>query len=203
MQVNGAKEKRYIRICAPGWWFLIILVPVLMAALNTGANLLYLVVGGLLSFIILSLMAALNTLKSVKMTRNAPKAAYRNQPFQVHLRIENGRKWFPLLSARIERAGSGEPVAYLLRLPPRQAAHLAVEEQFSRRGVYQLPAYRLACGFPFGLFEGCYTFEDDNEVLVYPRVHMVRANALERVPSAAQSAVRGADDGDEFYSLRE
>lgn len=200
-QVN---KKRYIRVCAPGWWFVFILLPVLLAAWNTAFNLLYLVLGGLVSFLALSFLLASVALKNVELYRNAPRAAYRNQPFQVHVRLENKRRWWPLVSVRVERLGSEPaPVAYILRVPPGEAARVAVEEVFTRRGVHKLPAYRLVCGFPFGLVEGCYIHRDGAEVLVYPRVHSVRANALDRVPSSSHTATQGADDGDEFYALRE
>ena len=39
----------------------------------------------------------LSKLKSeIELYRNAPRAAYRNQPFQVHVRLENKRRWWPL-----------------------------------------------------------------------------------------------------------
>lgn len=199
-----ARKKRYVRICSPGWWFLIILLPVLLAAWNTGANLLYIVVGGLFSFLLISFVMAVYALREVAFSRSAPKAAYRNQPFQVHLQLENKRRWLPVFSVRVERAdASRTSLAYIFSVASGQAARFAVEEVFPRRGVYQLPPYRLVCNFPFGLFEGCYVHHDAHELLVYPRIHMVRANALERVPSASQAATQATDDGDEFYALRE
>jgi len=201
---RARNKKRYVRICTPGWWFVFILLPVLLAAWNTGANLLYIVVGGLVSFLFLSFLMALVALRDVELHRSAPKAAYRNRPFQVHLRLENKRRYFPLFSVRIEHAGaSHRSLAYIFSVGKGQAARFAVEEVFPNRGVYQLPPYRLVCSFPFGLFEGCHVHQDDNEILVYPRIYTVRANAVERIPSAAQAATQAADDGDEFYALRE
>lgn len=198
------KRKQYIRIRPAGWWFIFILLPVMLAAWNTGANLLYIVVGGLISFVFLSVVAATAALKKVELVRSAPKAAYRNRPFPIHLRLENHRKWLPLISVRVERMGpERRSMAYVFHVPAGQAARFAVEETYSRRGVYNLPPYRLVCGFPFGLIEACYVCQDDNEVLVYPRIFTIRANALERVPSATYAATQASEDGDEFYALRE
>lgn len=181
-----------------------ILLPVLLAAWNTGANLLYIVVGGLISFLLLSFMLALFAMRDVEVQRRAPRAVYRKRPFQVHLRLTNKRRWLALVSVRVERLERGRTsLAYIFRVPAGQAARFAVEEVFDRRGVFQLPAYRLVSGFPFGLIEGRYTYQDKTEVLVYPRVYPVRAGAIDRVPSASRATAQASDDGDEFYALRE
>ena len=204
MREPAAKKKRKVRVRTPGWGFLIILIPILLAAWNTGANLLYIVVGGLISFVLLSVCFAFYALRDVELQRNAPKAAYRHRPFPVHLRIENHRRWMSVLSVRIERVGpSPTPLGYVLKIPSGHAARLAVEEVLERRGVFQLEPYRLVTGFPFGLFETSVAFRDGSEILVYPRVFPVRATALERIPAASQASTQSSDDGDEFFSLRE
>lgn len=198
------KKKRRVRMCTTGWGFLIILVPILMAAWNTGANLLYIVVGGLISFLLLSVVFAFYALRKVEIQRSAPKAVYRHRPFPVHLRIENHRRWLSILSVRIERASKpAVPLGYVLKIPSGHAARLAVDEFLERRGVFQLEPYRLVTGFPFGLVETSITFRDNAEILVYPRVFPIRANAFERIPSASQAATQSSDDGDEFFALRE
>lgn len=189
---------------ATGWGFFIILVPILLAAWNTGQNLLYIVVGGLISFVGLSVCFAFFALRNVDLYRNAPKAAYRHRPFPVHLRIENRRRWLSVLSVRIERINApGHTLGYILQIPSGQAARVAVEEVQERRGVYTLEPYRLVTGFPFGLIETSVIYRDEAEILVYPRVFPIRTNALERIPSASQASTQASDDGDEFFALRE
>jgi len=204
MSKPTVNKKRKVRMRATGWGFCIILFPILLAAWNTGANLLYIVVGGLISFVVLSACCAFLALRDVELQRSAPKAAYRKQPFQVHLRIENRRRWFSAISVRIERSGATTAaLGYVLKIPPGQAARLAVEEVQDRRGLYILEPYRLVTGFPFGLIETSVQFEDTAEILVYPRVYPVRTNALERIPTASQASTQASEDGDEFFALRE
>jgi uncharacterized protein (DUF58 family) len=204
MRAPTVTKKRSVRMRPTGWGFIIILVPILLAAWNTGANLLYIVVGGLISFVVLSAAFAAWALRDVEIQRNAPKAAYRHRPFPVHLRIENHRRWLAILSVRIERTGTtGTPLGYVLKIPAGHAARLAVEESMPNRGLFPLQPYRLITGFPFGLFETSISFHDDSEVLVYPRVFPVRANALDRIPTASQASAQASDDGDEFFALRE
>lgn len=204
MRAATVTKRRRVRVRSTGWGFLIILLPILLAAWNTGANLLYIVVGGLISFVLLSACFAYYALRDVEIQRNAPKAAYRHRPFPVHLRIENHRRWLSILSVRVERSGpTATALGYVLKIPAGHAARLAVEESMPNRGVFPLEPYRLVTGFPFGLFETSITFHDDSEILVYPRVFPVRANALERIPTATQASTQASDDGDEFFALRE
>jgi len=176
----------------------------LLAAWNTGTNLLYIVVGGLASFLVLSFCTSFFLLRGITLHRSAPRAAYRSQPFQVHVRIENHRRWLPAVSLRLERAGgSGPSNGHVLYLPPGQAARLSVEECFQSRGEHSLDAYRVVSGFPFGLLERCGKFSDGTEVLVYPRVNHVRASVFQHLPGNAQASNRPSDDGDEYFSLRE
>lgn len=197
-------KRRKVRVRATGWGFIIVLTPILLAAWNTGANLLYLVVGGLLSFVAISAYFAWSALRDVELRRSAPRAAYRHRPFPVHVRIENPRRWRSAFSVRVARTSGNEtPLGYILRIPPGQAARLAVEEVLEERGVHNLAPYSLVTSFPFGLIETSVTFEEPSEILVYPRVFPVRTNALERIPTASMAATQSSDDGDEFFALRE
>ena len=192
-----------------GWVVLVALILVLLAAWNTGVNLLYIVVGGLCSFLLVSFMLAGWSLLGVRASREAPDAVHRSEPFSVTLRIENRKALVPAMSIRIEhRAPVGHDGAngsggYIAKIPPRRAAQIRLSERFDRRGVHTLPALDLVSAFPFGLFERRRCARDGHEVVVYPRVRAVRPGALQQLSGAgaAPTFVRGA--GDEFFSLRD
>lgn len=196
--------RSYTRLTSVGLGYLIILVLVLLAAWNTGTNLLYIIVGGLASFVVVSAMLSRFLLRGVTLHRSAPRAVYRGQPFQVHVRVENHRRWLPAVSLQLVRDSTPKRAdGYVFYLPRGQAARLSLEECFHERGDHPLDGYRIVCGFPFGLLERCCEFSDATRVLVYPRVHGVRSNALQRIPGSAQLSTRATADGDEYYGLRE
>lgn len=198
------KERIRTRVCAPGWVFLISVLLVLLAAWNTGANLLYIVAAGLGSFIVVSFIVTGRGIGRLLVSREGPDAVHRNEKFAVTVRVEN-RSWLlPVLSVRIERATEpGKTAAYALRIPARRAVVLRTTEVFEKRGVHMLPQIVLASGFPFGLFERRRYVAGATEVVVYPRVISVRANLLEQLPGSCPmpTVVRG--DGDDFFSLRD
>ncbi len=198
------KARGYTRFTPVGWGYVVILILSLLAAWNTGTNLLYIVVGGLSSFVFFSLVLARFLLGNISLHRTAPRAVYRDQPFQVHVRVENHRKWFPAVSLRLELDSDTQRTSgYVGYLPAGQAARLSVEECFDKRGEHVLAGYRIVCGFPFGLVERCRDFNDGSKVLVYPRVHLIRASAFQRIPSAGKVSNQSTDDGDEYFGLRE
>lgn len=187
-----------------GWVFVAIFVPVLLSALNTGANLLYLIAGGLCSFMLLSWVLCAWTLRGLAIRREHPQAVHRDQSFPVYLRIENTKRVLPAISLRIERADApGVSLGYVVRVPARRTVELSVELAFKKRGHYTLPAFDLVTTFPFGLMERRRRFADACEITVYPRVVPVRTGAVEKMQGTRHASRTPVADGTEFFSLRE
>ncbi len=188
----------------PGVVMAIIAALLLVSAWNTGENLLYIVLGGVLSLLVLSSFLAWANLAGLSFEREAPHAVYRGDTFLVHATIRNHKRLLPSVSVRIENGVlSGETAAYALKIPARSAVLLEVEHEALRRGVMTLPEYTVASAFPFGFSERRRSLRDAQEVLVYPRVRNLRTAAVERMPGARLMPRQRSNDGDEFMSLRE
>lgn len=187
-----------------GYAFFIITVALFGSALNTGANLLYIVLGGLVSFLVLSFVLSRTSLAKLAVSRDAPRAVHRGQTFITQVRIENRKRWFPSISIRIESDGEpGVSKGYMMQVPPQRAGVLNVRQNLPTRGVHELPAINLVSGYPFGLLERRRTYEDQREVVVYPRVHTVRTAMVEQMQGGQAAARATTDEGDDFYDLRE
>jgi len=202
--ISRVKRFRRRRILGPGWVFLATIVLGLLAAWNTGNNLLYIVVGGLSSFLLMSFLLAGWSLRRVRIAREGPSAIHRGESAPIALRIEN-RKWImPAVSVRVESvARPGVSAAYLPKIPPQRAGVVRMTEVFERRGVYPLPGIELISGFPFGLFERRVRMRDSVEVVVYPRVVSIRTALFEQLPGARDVPKVAWGEGSEFFSLRE
>jgi len=192
------------RVRLSGWIFGLILVLGTMAALNTGFNLLYIVVSGLFSFVLLSGVLSFWTLAKISLRREAPTAVHKRQPFLVSTTIANHKWLMPAISLRVERSDMrGVSSAYILKLSGQSVARINVREELRRRGAYPLPSYVVMTSFPFGLFEMRRRFYDDAEIMVYPSVNSVRASVVEHMPGARYMPRTPTQDGDEFFALRE
>ena len=188
----------------PGVVMAIIAVLLLLSAWNTGENLLYIVLGGVLSLLVLSGILAQFNLAGLSFERETPHAVFRGDTFLVHATIRNHKHFLPSVSVRIEDgAHPGETAAYALKIPARSAVQLDVEHEAARRGVMLLPEYTVASAFPFGFSERRRMLRDAHEVLVYPRIRAVRTAAVERTPGARLMPRHRSNDGDEYMSLRE
>lgn len=197
-------KRRRAKLRRPGIIFLLILLGVLLAAWNTNNNLLYVIVGGLSSFLLISLVMPRIALRKLSLLRDAPSAVHRGEPFVVQVRVENHKLFMPGLSLRLESASDpGRMIGYLMRVPARRAANLSVEVVFDQRGVYELPDFELVCSYPFGLIERRQAYSDHWEIAVYPRVRSVRTSVLEQATGTRYMAQRPTPDGDDFYGLRE
>lgn len=176
----------------------------LLSAWNTGENLLYIMLGGVASLMVLSGVLSRINLRGLTLKMEAPHAVFRGEPFMIRALLQNPRKLLPAISVRVEDPSRpGASAAFALKVPPRRAVQLDVEQVFDRRGVYTLPGYHLASSFPFGFSESRLLTSDTAEVLVYPRIHQARTAVVEQAPGARWMPRSRSNDGDEYMSLRE
>lgn len=202
-----ARKKRIkarTRLRAAGHVFILTAVLVLLAAWNTGANLLYIVFGGLASFMVVSYFWARVSLRGLSISREVPPAVHRGQTLWTLVRIRNEKRFLPVVSLRIARAAKrGDIAGHVLKLSSGRVVELRVAEEFSKRGVYHVPDLLVTTAFPFGLIEARRPLSDNKTVVVYPRVLPARTALLRRLGGRAQAPRSASSDGDEFFSLRE
>ena len=184
---------------------MILSVGVGFAAINTGNNLLYLLLGWLLSFIIASGILSEQTLRDLVVVRRPPPRVHAGEPFLMEVVIKNGKPKRASYSIEVEDLMGRTPIdkrCYFLKIPEAKSQRTSYRHTFVRRGLYTLTGYRLATKFPFALFRKSRDVDAPLEVLVHPaRV------AVPRPPS--RTATRGDAIADrlgrrgEFFGLRE
>ena len=199
------RPPRRLSFTREGRIIVVLSVGVGFAAINTGNNLLYLLLGWLLSFIIASGILSEQTLKKLTVTRRPPPRMYAGEPFLMEVVIANGKEKRASYSIEVEDLVDTTPLdkrCYFLKIPEAKSQRTSYRHTFVRRGLYTLTGYRLATKFPFALFRKSRDVQAPLEVLVYPaRV------AVPRPPPRAH--VRGETSANrlgrrgEFFGLRE
>lgn len=200
------KPRTRHRITLLGWVFVLVTVLLLLAAVNTGTNLLYLISGTILSLSLLSLLAMYGSFRHLYMARQAPYAVHRGECAPMTLRLENRSRWRTAFSIRLlqkNSEGEEETIGYWMRLPAQRAAEIQTQEIFPKRGIFPLPDLTLSTTFPFGLIESRSTHPFSQEITVYPRTQSIRTTVFERMPGTGQAPQMHQGDGDEFFCLRE
>lgn len=199
------RPPRRLRFTREGRIIVLLAVGVGFAAINTGNNLLYLLLGWLLSFIIASGILSELTLKRLTVERRPPPRVYANEPFLMEVVIENGKEKRASFSIEVEDMIGGTPLdkrCYFLKIPPAKSQRTSYRHTFVRRGRYELTGYRIATKFPFALFRKSRDVDAPLEVLVYPaRVSVPRPPP--RTTSKGEATANRLGRRGEFFGLRE
>jgi len=199
------RPPRKLSFTREGKIIVVLAVGVGFAAINTGNNLLYLLLGWLLSFIIASGILSEQTLKKLVVTRRPPPRVYAGEPFLMEVVIKNGKEKRASYSIEVEDLQGSTPIdkrCYFLKIPEAKSQRTSYRHTFVRRGLYTLTGYRLATKFPFALFRKSRDVDAPLEVLVYP----ARVSVPRPPPRAATRGDAIADRlgrRGEFFGLRE
>ncbi len=199
------RPPRRLGFTREGRIIVILSVGVGFAAINTGNNLLYLLLGWLLSFIIASGVLSELTLRKLTVERRPPPRIYAGEPFLMEVVIKNGKPKRASYSIEVEDLQGATPIdkrCYFLKIPEGRQQRTSYRHTFVRRGAHVLTGYRLATKFPFALFRKSRDVESVRELLVYP----ARVSVPRPPPRAATRGDAIADRlgrRGEFFGLRE
>ena len=175
---------RRLRFTREGKVFVGITFGVGVAAVNTGNNLLYLVLGLLLSIVILSGVLSEIALRGLEFQRRLPRRAYAGSPALVEIEVHNTKRWAPSYSIEVEDRldrRRTDKRCYFLKVSAGARQTAAYRRVAPVRGSERYLALRVATRFPFGLFEKWREVRMPEEQLVYP--------SPRRAPGAPSNAV--------------
>ncbi len=194
-----------------------------LAALNTGNNLLFMILASMLAGIIVSGLLSSIVLTGIGLKLELPEHVFAEQPVLATLEIENEKLSLPSFSLRVaghepraakrqrevrEQAGisGGEILSravYFPFIPKQRSAKQQVELTFPKRGVYQQNAIGISTKFPFGFLQKTRRVNSAMEVVVYPRVEPTEEfyEILPLISGEIESFYRGR--GHDLYSIRD
>jgi uncharacterized protein (DUF58 family) len=162
------RPPRRLRLLRPGTFLLIGVIGLGLATLNTGNNLLYLLLGALLGTIVLSGWLSEESVRPLRVVRQLPRSAIAGQPAWIRYRVRHAERRAAACAVTIREAGQAG-AAFLPLLRPGELATVTAEYVFDRRGVYLLERITLATRFPFGLFLKERDVRQPAELVVWPR----------------------------------
>jgi len=159
---------RRIRFTSGGTVFTVGTTAVGFAALNTGNNLLYLLLGAMLGFIAVSGWLSEQTIRDLAVERQIPRAVTVGRELVLTYHVRNRKRRLPSMAVEISEEGLPEP-AFVSHVPPDGTATASSANGFVRRGVYPLRVVTVATSFPFGLFRKERDIDLPGEIIVWPR----------------------------------
>lgn len=196
---------RKLKFTREGKYFLGITLGVGLAAINTGNNLLYLLLGMMLSLIIVSGVMSELSLRTLRVKRRLPTRAQVGRSHLVEIEVFNNKRRVPSYAIEVEDLRAEQPAdkrCFFLKISPRSTQIAAYRRTPQRRGLERHTGFRIATRFPFGLFEKSREVEAADELIIYPAVDPVRLPPRGQGENAGESGPLGRGSGEEIFALR-
>lgn len=136
------------------------------AAVNTGNNLLYLMVSALLGFMAISGLLGQQNLQRLTVKVLPSDNLYANLPGQVEIELANRRSWLPAFLISVE-IGAGKTLFPVIGAGHRE--RLALSLTLSTRGYQPLPPVWVLSRFPINFFIRSRRLQVSQQLLVFPQ----------------------------------
>jgi uncharacterized protein (DUF58 family) len=199
------------RLTREGFIYLGVVVVLVVAAVNTGNNLLFLVLSCLLAGILVSGALSRIVLAGVELKSELPEHIFAGQSLSARVELANEKIRLPSFSLRVSGSAKAgvetgdiltQPV-YFPYIAHGDAAVQHLELRFARRGAYRHEELGLSTRFPFGFLEKTRRVHWNREIVVYPRVKPTGAyfELLPRLSGEITSFYRGR--GNELHGIRD
>ncbi|HLY59490.1 MAG TPA: DUF58 domain-containing protein [Terriglobia bacterium] len=199
--------------------YLMVIAIIIVAALNTGNNLLFIILASLLAGILVSGILSKIVLSELELEFVLPDHLFAGQPVISRLTLQN-LKWFlpsfsvmvaardPAQKKKFKTAGAprrqilDDPV-YLPYIPHRASVTQHVELTFPHRGRYAQEGFRVSTKFPFGFMKKTTEVPARQEILVLPGIEPTEefAHILPLVSGEVESYFKG--HGHDLYGIRD
>jgi uncharacterized protein (DUF58 family) len=199
------------RITRAGWIYIGATLLVALAALNTGNNLLFLILACLVALILMSGILSSISLAGVELKVAVPEHIFAGQTARVTVELANEKLMLPSFALRVEavaRKESGTAVmletpVFFPYLPRQQKMSQSVPVTFLKRGLHAQESFSIVTRFPFGFLQKARRLALRSEALVYPAVDATAelSEIFPGIDGSVESYNKGR--GQDLHALRE
>ena len=198
---------RSIRLTPEGTRFILLTLAVGVAALNTGNNLLYLLLAMMLSLIVMSGILSEQCLRHLTVRRRMPAHIFAGRQATAAMSIANRKLRLPTFSLRVMdvvKRGTVDRGIHFLHLPPHASVTRPYSILFARRGRHRIEGIKLLTRFPFGLFIKATMLPLESDLVVYPDPKPLSEGLVHELVALGQDhAMLRRGQGVGLYNLRE
>lgn len=199
--------------------YLFVIAVISISALNTGNNLLFIILASLLAGILVSGILSKIVLSELEMEFVLPDHIFAERPMISRLTLQNLKWFFPSFSVMVsardpakdkrQKAPAGSPrqildaPVYVPYIPRRSSVTQHVELTFPRRGRYTHGGFRVSTKFPFGFLRKTRVVPARKEILVLPNVQPTEEfyEILPLISGEVESFYKGR--GHDLYAIRD
>ena len=201
---------RFFRFTQRGTLFVLLIFVISFATLNTGNNLLILVLSFLLASMVVSGIVANLVLYGLKISLTVPDAIHAGQKTVFLVTLHNLKKLFPSFALKLkgEPDNSSGGTDFFLKekifpyVKAREKVKLSLYCEFGRRGVYSVEGFEVRTTFPFGFFWRGRSLDARGNIVVYPELRDVGHLFLLQAELQGQEGRNRRGWGNELYNIR-
>jgi uncharacterized protein (DUF58 family) len=177
------------------------------AAVNTGSNLLYLLLGMLMSVIMASGFLSELSVRDVAWTADFPGQAVAGVETLFPVRVTNRKKRLNSFSLEVLLQFAGDPElkqtkGAVLKLEPGQSDPIFPRITFPCRGRFEVAGLSLGTSYPFSFFHKSRNFQVKRDVVVLPRGDRDVASLVFSLATGHEENANVVGRGSEFFSVR-
>ncbi len=177
---------------------------IFIAALNTGNNLIYLILSMMFSLFVISLAILFINLRKIKLNISAPKPVFAKSVSGINVSLSNLKKFMPSYSISVVFPEGIQGNCTIPYIAPSSSALLDVTVTFPKRGAYNYKDFYLRSSYPSIFFtKQVKARGTDFSIIVYPEIKNVDEIIPEFFQSYYSSAMAKPGHGDDFLAVRE
>jgi len=199
-----------------GWYYLLVLSLVFLAAMLREVNLLLILAGMLAGPLLFSWRLAATTLRQLRLRRKMPREVCAGDLLVVSVELANQRRrlgaWAVAVEDPVRRQSNGlteemfAPAVFFTYVPAGQSRKMVYRGRLTRRGRYQLGPWRVSTRFPFGLVSCTLTLGEPQWLTVFPRLGRLTqgwiARRLETFEGTSRRERQPSRMSGDFYGVR-
>lgn len=198
---------RKLVVTREGKWIIGIALLLGAAAVNTGNNLLYLMLSLVISVISVSGLLSEANLRNLEVRRRYPREVVRGEATSLRLEVWNDKKRAALHIDVGEVLDGTEDAevrgGYVLHLEPGETGQAFAALRACRRGPILTAGLQIATSYPFGFARKARHFDDAAEFLSLPEVAPLPLPWRGAIDHGASELSRRVGVGDSFAGLRD
>ncbi|NTU43791.1 MAG: DUF58 domain-containing protein, partial [Nitrospirales bacterium] len=199
---GGDKSPGLIKITRAGWIYIALTILLGVSAINTGNNLVYLIVSAMLGFMGISGFFGRRNIERVELSLSLPSEIYANRPFPLYVTVRNRKGIFPAFLIRVRVEG----MEVLFPFIEKKGEEVrSVQVTCRQRGWHRPGALFISSVFPFNFFTRYRRLDMVEEAIVFPEPKKCDLSAVsgkERELKGEKVTGRQGSEAD-IHSIRE
>jgi uncharacterized protein (DUF58 family) len=176
---------------------------ILVAAFNTGNNLIYLILSMMLSILTLSFLILKINIRGLMLKVSHVKPLFVNKTENMDVVLSNKKRFIPSYSLNVFMPGRASGGTYFPEIAALTSKSGSIPVLYKKRGIYKYGDFSIESSFPFIFLSDTVLCRIDGEILVYPEIKEIDGMIPDIAGKSYELSHIKTGIGDEFSMIRE